>query len=428
MRICALWTGDELLDGRIQEANGRSLGAWLRARGHRLWRALLVGDDEDGLVAALSWLVTEADLVVVAGGLGPTEDDRTRAACARVSGRELVRDADAWQALRARYARLGRRWSDAAARQAERPASAARIPNPLGSADGFVFFVGTTPVVVLPGVPREFDGMLDAALTPYVAPSSTDAQELWLYGIGESETNAVARDIATEAGVSLGWCVQSPLVQLRWEGRGEAVTGAGTALRRAFAPFVLPEGHRRPETLVLELLRGGGATVAIAESCTGGAIASALTDVPGSSAALLAGWVTYANDAKVAALGVPREVIVAQGAVSAEVAVAMASGARRAANATWGGGVTGIAGPGGGSETKPVGTAFVAWAGPSGVHVARVAYPDRDRREVKALVRDFALCFLWRCLVGDLRAVASWVGVVSCPEAEERRLALADRN
>lgn len=381
-------TGTEVLTGRVADANGPWLAEQLRTLGVDVGRVVVVGDRPDDLESALRYLLADHRLVITTGGLGPTADDLTAEVVARVQGRALQLDDALERRVAARVEELNRRRERQPApevvaagvrKQAMVPQGAA-VLEPVGTAPGLVVTAaddGTAPVLVLPGPPGELRPMWDDALRePAVLRAIEGAgalrqATLRAYGPPESELAALLREHETahgsldEAGLEVTTCLREGELEVVTRYRPDAQHSYDRlveTLHEGFgAALYSREGATVDET-VAALFREGGATVATAESCTAGLLAGRLADVPGSSAYLLGGFVTYANAAKTAEVGVPAELIERVGAVSAEVADAMARGARERLGTTLGVGITGVAGPGGGTPDKPVGLVHVCLA------------------------------------------------------------------
>ena len=385
-----LSTGDELLTGQVVDTNSPWLMDRLWDLGILVRRKTLVGDDRDDLAAALAEGAARADVVVMSGGLGPTEDDLTAECVARAAGVPLVRDEASLAAIRARFERLGRVMSPNNEKQALFPAGAAIFPNRHGTAPGFAAALGRAEVICLPGVPVEFRGLTEEFVLPRLAARAggarPEARIVKLFGVPESHADQKMRPVMdAHRDVRFGYRAHWPEVHLKWRVEGPGAAARAEAIlaevRALFAGSIWTEEAKAelPQVVVARLL-ARGERVALAESCTGGLLAALLTSVPGSSGAFDLGVVAYANAQKTAVLGVPEPLLAAHGAVSEEVARALAEGARRRAGAAWGVGVTGIAGPDGGSEAKPVGTVHLAVAGPDGTLALARRYPgDRER-------------------------------------------------
>jgi nicotinamide-nucleotide amidase len=386
-----LATGDELLTGQIVDTNS----AWLM---DRLWdhgimvrRKTLVGDDRTDLVAALRETTSRAEVVVMSGGLGPTEDDLTAECVAAALGVPLAEDAASLAAIRARFEKLGRAMTPNNAKQARFPRGARVIANRFGTAPGFQVRLGKAELFCLPGVPVEYKGLCEEDVLARVAAlAGADvpaARLVKLIGIPESHADQTMRpvmDAPENAGVRFGYRAHWPEIHVKWSVPGpDAQAHADrilAAVRGLFGEAIFAEGKDELAAVVVTRLRARGERLALAESCTGGLVAELVTRVPGASEVFDLGVVAYANAAKSAALAVDPRLVEAHGAVSEPVARAMAEGARRAGGTTWGAGVTGIAGPDGGTPEKPVGTVHMALAGPAGTHAwVKHFFGDRDR-------------------------------------------------
>jgi nicotinamide-nucleotide amidase len=406
-------TGTEVLTGRVADRNGPWLAEQLRTHGVDVAHTVVVGDRRPDLLAALEFLAgTGVDLVITSGGLGPTADDLTAEVVAQFQGRPMVPDAALEARITAIIERLvagrGLRWDpDATAAGTRKQAlvpEGASVLAPVGTAPGLVVPVaaGRTgpPVLVLPGPPRELQGMWPAAVDdPAVRAALAGRHELRqatlrLWGTPESELAATLRSLdALIAPLEITTCLR--------DGELEIVTRYGPDAQPSYDTFAVAIADAYPDTLfsadgrtideiVAETLLARGLTIATAESCTAGLLAGRLADRPGSSAYLLGGLVTYANEAKTELAGVPAELIARVGAVSAEVAVAMADGARARLGTDVGVGVTGIAGPGGGSAEKPVGLVHLCASTASDSRARRVIIPG-SRADVRRRTTEIAL-------------------------------------
>jgi nicotinamide-nucleotide amidase len=341
-------------------------------------RKVVVGDSREDLADAVASALSRADLVITTGGLGPTDDDLTREAVAGVLGLELDEDPSIVASIAARFARRGSVMPEINRRQALVPRGATVLANPAGTAPGLLIEAGDRMVVLFPGPPRELSAMFDAHFAPRLAALAgsrrLQRRVIKIIGRAESEVDAVASPIYTPFAsgplpVETTILASAGQIELHLSAAGDddaavaARLEAGVAaLAEALAPFVFSTDDRSLEAVVGGLLAARGWRVALAESCTGGRLAGRLTDVPGSSAWVVGGVVAYANEVKIAELGVPAATIDAMGAVSEPVARAMAEGVRDRLGANVGIGITGIAGPDGGTVEKPVGTVVIAVA------------------------------------------------------------------
>jgi len=405
-----LLTGSELLDGRTRDRNGHYLGGTLSRRGFRMSHIVLSPDDPDALRRDLAALLAEAPAVlVVSGGLGTTHDDLTAATVAAVTGRELASDPAALRMVTDSTRHVAERRGLAADEllpdmrcQALLPQGARAIA-PAGVAPGFVLRHGATSIVALPGVPWEVVAMWPTVLETLaaeagVAPPRT--LSVRLYGWGEVQVAALLRDATIDhLRVAITASAGEVTVTIGHHDDDPAASAQADALAVALAagPVFSIDG-RTVDQLVADLLRSNGATVATAESCTGGLLGGRLTELPGSSDYVLGGAVVYADAAKRDLLGVPAELLRDHGAVSEPVACAMAEGVRARLGATYALSVTGVAGPGGGSPDKPVGLVFIACATPQATVVRRHEFPG-DRDTVRAWSVVAALHLLRRAVV-----------------------------
>jgi len=388
-----LSTGDELLTGQVVDTNSTWLMDHLWDLGVMVRRKTLVGDDRADLIEALRTISARADLVVMSGGMGPTEDDLTAECVAQVLGAPLELHEPSLRAIEERFRAFGRPMTPNNAKQARLPRGAEVIPNRFGTAPGFSVRLGRAEVVCLPGVPSEYKGLCAEWLLPRLGArlgAVPAARVVKLFGLGESNADHLMRPIMDDPanlrlGVRWGYRAHFPEVHVKWTVPGG--TGAGAeadrilaAVRAVFGDAVWGEGKDELPAVVVSRLAARGERVALAESCTGGLVAELLTVVAGASAVLDLGVVAYANAMKEQVLGVAGDLLATRGAVSEEVARALAEGARRVGGATWGLGITGIAGPAGGTAEKPVGTVHLALAGPGGTQaLARVYRGDRAR-------------------------------------------------
>ncbi len=410
--------GDELLRGDYPDSNSGYIAQRLAELGIRVERFAVVGDDPALLERCFYELAREYQIVVATGGLGPTLDDVTRDAAAKAAGVGLERDAATESWLRESFAQRGRSMPESNLRQADFPVGAQIMPNSCGTARGFRLWIDGGMLAALPGPPREMREMLERELLPWLrATCGVEAairqHNFYLIGLAESAfADRAGEWMARGAQPLMGVTAHTGIlkVTLRAEShsadRAQAlIAERAAAFRERFAPHIYSEDESRPAFAVGRLFRERGRTLALAESCTGGLVSELLTEMPGISAVLRAAWVSYSNDAKVELLGVPRELIERHGAVSEEVAAAMARGARERARADVALAVTGIAGPDGGSADKPVGLVCFALdvGGRSETHTLR--YPQVDRTSIRRFAAHTALDLLRRSL--DQRSPAS---------------------
>ncbi|HYL04399.1 MAG TPA: competence/damage-inducible protein A [Thermoanaerobaculia bacterium] len=376
MRAAILAVGSELLGTERLDTNSLRLTETLLRHGVELRRKSVIGDVEEEIAAELRDLLPRVDLVLVTGGLGPTADDVTRDAVAAALGRSLAVDPEVLAGIERRFQRLGWQMPAVNRRQAVVIAGAEVLGNPRGSAPGMRLTAGGAPIFLFPGVPSELAGMVEEHLEPWLGPRSGGASRetavLKVAGLPESMVEERIAPAYEEFGRQSITILAKPAdVRLLATATGppEQRQARLQAMTARLAALVGDAVYSRREEDTLEsvvggLLRAAGATLTVAESCTGGLLGERLTRVAGSSDYFLGGAITYGDRLKTAMLGVPPDVLAAHGAVSAAVARAMAEGVRARLGSDYGVAVTGVAGPGGGSEAKPVGTVHLAIAGP----------------------------------------------------------------
>lgn len=403
VRAHLLMIGDELLSGDVVDGNKAWLGRRCRALGVEVIRASTVRDRESEIVAAMREAAADADLCLISGGLGPTSDDLTAACAALAAGVELVRRPELAERLETFFAERGRALVEANLKQADLPAGATVLDNPIGTAAGFAVTIGECWLFSMPGVPRELRQMMREQVEPRVRErfSLRPIPRRIYRAIGSGESSVahnvqgvLAQARAQSRGLAnmfVHYRARYPEVQLILEatpgsggGSGDAVGASAQELasldeplRAAIGPalYSIDDGEDEEQSvtkLLVTTLIDRGLTLATAESCTGGGIGAAVTAVAGSSACFLGGVIAYSNAVKIAQLGVSPEDLEAHGAVSEPVARAMAEGARDRLGASIGVSTTGIAGPGGGSEAKPVGTVDIAVATAAGTSYKRL--------------------------------------------------------
>jgi len=376
MKACIVAVGSEMLTPFRVDTNSLAITERLNAVGYDVRLKAVAADDVGELADLVRSTLDWADLVVMTGGLGPTADDITRDAVAQVLDVPVDVDEQIVDGIRERFERRGLSMPEINRRQAMVPRGATVLPNPNGSAPGLLLRAGRTTIVLLPGPPREMKPMLDAVIRDYVAADRATGRlfrrVVRITGRTESDVDALAAPIYgtwTAQRVRIDTTILAVLGQVELhltahagtEAEADAALASAIAeLEAALGSAVYSVDGRPLEAVVGDLLRQRHLTIAVAESCTGGLLASRLTDVPGSSAYVERGVVCYSNQSKTEWLGVPASVIDSYGAVSEEVAVAMARGVRDGARSSVGIGVTGIAGPDGGTPAKPVGTVCIA--------------------------------------------------------------------
>jgi nicotinamide-nucleotide amidase len=412
MRISTLSIGDELICGQVIDRNAATISAALIDQGLRVQRHITVGDSELAIMGALADLGRASDAVIVTGGLGPTADDLTTHAAARATGRRLVINDEARSHIRAMSSKLDTlivcQLSD---KQAMIPSKTVLIPNPTGTACGFHLMHNGCFKFFLPGVPSEMVRMLHNTVIPFLMERVTRkrfirTQHLNVFGPCEAEVDELLGGIARpDQGLQLGICVAFPAMRITLRAEADSIPAADAllapaaqAVRERLKLYVYSAGDETLEETVAALMRRQDVTLALAESCTGGMIAQTITSLPGSSLFFREGAVTYSNEAKIRQLGIPADLIAGKGAVSGEVATAMSRGIRDAAGSDLGLAVTGIAGPDGGTEDKPVGTVFISLAAPDGRWTKRFQFSG-SRAEIRTLTTWTALDWLRRYLL-----------------------------
>jgi nicotinamide-nucleotide amidase len=412
MKAELLAIGSELLGPLRSDTNTLWLTGQLLDAGIEVAARLTLADEPSLLEAAFREALARADVVIATGGLGPTADDLTREAAAAATGRGLRRDEAVLDALRARFARFGRTMSETNAKQADVIAGARALANARGTAPGQLLEHDGRLLVLLPGPPGEMKPMFDEQVLPALreragAGRVVRRRVLKLAAMPESEVDQLAAPVYSRhenpRTTILGAAGQVEL-HLVAHGSGEAqaeerIESLAAELRGALPERIFSEDGRELPQVIVDLLRARRLTVALAESCTGGLLSARLTEAPGASRVLGRAFVTYANDAKTELLGVDPALLERQGAVSGEVAAAMAAGARRAARADVGVAITGVAGPDGGSAEKPVGLVYVAVDGAAGSRVRRNLFPG-GRERVRYQATQVALEMLRRGLLG----------------------------
>jgi nicotinamide-nucleotide amidase len=403
MTAAILCIGSEVVRGEIVNTNASWLGERLASLGFDVVAADAVPDEPSRIEAALARLGAEHDVLISTGGLGPTTDDITRECVARLLGVELERDAEQVARIHAYFYGMGREPSPSNLKQADLPRGARPLLNDRGTAPGFSVRIGRAEAFFLPGVPGEMQAMFGAQVEPTVSifPRPPLHQvRLSTFGLPEGVVNDRLSGIEARYGVTLGYRVHTPELEVKVVCRGEtdedarhrAALAVGEVRARLGAEVVFAEGPIGLPEAVAGLLRERGLTLALAESCTGGLVAEFVTSVPGASDIFLGGAVTYANSAKRDLLGVSESLLASHGAVSAEVAQAMAEGAKKSFHSDLALALTGIAGPGGGSDAKPVGLVHCAVATAEGtVHRELRLHGSRERIRRMAAFSGLAL-------------------------------------
>lgn len=411
MRLEILNTGSELLLGSVLNTHLQFLAQALFPLGLRIQRQVTVPDGV-AIRDALAETFGRADVVIITGGLGPTTDDITRETVAELLGLELIHDETVMAAIERRFARRNMKMSPRNRRQAQRPAQAAVLHNPNGTAPGLYLAARvhgkvTTPhMFLLPGPPRELHPMVTDQVIPTLERllpprPSIEMRMVRVAGLGESAVEELIGEQLLALDLELGYCARPGEVDVRTIGLPHILIEAERIIVEKLGPHIVSHDQRPLEKVLVDLLTTRRETLACAESCTGGLLANRITNVPGASAVFLGGYVTYANEVKARALGVDPELIKTNGAVSEPVARAMAEGARQKTGADYALATTGIAGPDGGTEEKPVGTVFIALAGKMGETLVERHRFATDRKTFKDLVSQTAFDLLRRQLTPE---------------------------
>ncbi len=404
--IALLLTGDELMSGDTVDSNSAMIAQSLAAFGHAVTEKITLGDDRTRLVAALQRTTGHARILVMNGGLGPTQDDLTAELVAAAAGVQLVLYPDAERHVRDWCAERSIEPNDANLKQAWLPEGATIIHNPRGSALGFVIEVNGTLILTTPGVPGELRDMLPEVCERIIAAiggGQTHRVRLQTFGIGESTIQALIDDddAPWPESVVLGYRAGIPQLEMKLTAAAASpeVDECHQTLERLFGDHILGEDDATLAGALQQVLRDQGKKMVTAESCTGGLIASMMTAEPGSSSVFEAGFVTYANSIKHSVLGVSEASLETDGAVSETVVKQMLAGALVESGADIGIAVSGIAGPGGGSQDKPVGTVWLAWGTADNMHTLRTVLPT-DRAMFQKLVAAAGLDLIRRQLLG----------------------------
>ena len=407
-------TGEEIRSGAIIDSNSAYIAEKLEENGVAVRRHISVGDDLDLLIAVFKEIGSRADIAVVTGGLGPTSDDLTAEAAARASGAKLDLNVAALQSVENFFKARQRVMNPASRKQAFLPAGAECLQNPAGTAPGFRLKIGRCFFFFLPGVPGEMRRMLSDVALPQIIELIGDKRRFYrtktlsTFGLTESKTFERLAGLGKAfPQISLGLRVKFPAVQVKLYANGTDDQKLNDDLTAAAGWVVEKMGHKvfsqqgdPMEKTIGDLLRKNQATLAVAESCTGGLIANLLTNISGSSDYFVFSGITYSNQAKIDILNVSKETIMAHGAVHEKTAMEMAQGARTVCGATYGLATSGIAGPTGGTTEKPVGTVCVGLAGPHGTAGHRFHFWFGSRTMNKQVFAVAALEVLRRELLG----------------------------
>jgi len=410
MHAIVLNTGTELLLGDVQDAHLAFIARQIFPLGLRIEERRTVSDSV-AIRETLAEIFPRAEILFVTGGLGPTTDDITREAAAELLGLKLIRDPEVMSAILERFATRGIQFTARVERQAFVPAGAEVLPNRSGTAPGLYLRANLNPhfrsphLFLLPGPPRELQPIFERSVMPIlhsiVPPSnSLECRIYRITGIGESLVEeAIGERISAISGVELGYCSRPGDVDVRIIGKSNMLEQADKIIRATLGDSIYSMSEATLEEVIVELLTKRRETLSLAESCTGGLLANRITNVPGASRVLLGGYVVYSNQAKMDALDVDLKLIERYGAVSEPVGRALAEGARMRARSTYALSTTGIAGPGGGSSEKPVGTVYVALASPENEIIAKKLFFPSDRETFKELAAQAAFDLLRKKLM-----------------------------
>lgn len=403
--------GTELLLGNIVNTDAQMLSRKLSELGLNVFYHTVVGDNPGRLKQAVAIAKDRADIIVTTGGLGPTCDDLTKQTLAEAFGRKLVLHQDIAEELRAWFASRGQEMTENNLQQAQLPEDCTIFPNACGTAPGCAFQADGKHVLMLPGPPRECMDMFEKQAMPYLHALEEGvivSRTLKIFGMGESKLESLLREqMNTMTNPTLAPYAKEGECELRITAKAATETQAQSMivpveeqLRELLGDLIYGADVPNLETAVLELLKEKNLTLGTAESCTGGLIAKRMTDVPGSSAVFKGGVVSYCNEVKQAALGVPEELLAQYGAVSEQVARAMAEGARRVLGCDLAVATTGVAGPGSDDQGNPAGLVYIALAACGETFVRGMHLPNATRERVRITAAHHAFDMLRRFLNG----------------------------
>lgn len=403
MTVEIITIGNELLSGSTLDTNASCIARSVNAIGLPVSRISSVGDSMDEIVGALKNVLAETRYVIVTGGLGPTDDDRTSRAAAQAFGRKLCLNEEALAAIEKKFQGIQLKMPFPSRKQALLPEGVQIIPNPIGTASGFLIEDGGRQFMFLPGVPYEAEAMTESFIIPHLReknglPRFMISKTLRVFGLWESAIQEKLQGILPgKTSVSLAYLPHYPEVRLQLSARGtdqDAVRSdielCAGIIRETIGEFIYSDEDEPLEAVVGKLLTQRRATLAVAESCTGGLISNRLTNVSGSSAYLERAVIVYSNRSKVELLHIPEEMVNEHGAVSEPVARCMAQSVRELSGSTFGLAVTGIAGPTGGSPEKLVGTVFIGIAAASFDEVKKYRFYG-NREQIKIMSSQMAL-------------------------------------
>lgn len=408
-KIMLVTLGEELLLGLTRNGHLTYIGDQLRQRGVTLHSCYTISDQGDDILDQFQFCWERADIVITTGGLGPTVDDRTKETIASALGERLVFDQGSLDAIAERFERLGRSMSENNRKQAYRPENAEILPNDRGTAPGLWLEKNGKTLIMLPGPPNELHPMFENQVLPRleamgVVDDTEDYLQIRTIGIGESQLETDLKPLFDSyEGLEVAYCAHQGQVDLRIRfseegGRQDQLLAIAEACKRQLGDSFLGLGHDSVVAVIANMLVARGQSIALAESCTGGFIANAFTNLPGSSSFFAGGVVSYSEEAKRDLLGVPVEMIQQHTAVSEEVAIAMASGAAERFESDYAISVTGYAGPSGGTPENPVGTVYIGLHSPRGIWATRFNWKT-TRETIKSRTLNAALDLLRRELL-----------------------------
>jgi nicotinamide-nucleotide amidase len=409
MHVVLINTGTELLLGDVQDAHLAFIAREIFPLGLRIDEQRTVPDGA-AIRGALAELLSRADIVFVTGGLGPTTDDITREIVSELLGLKLVHDERVMAAISERFSKRAIKFTKRVARQAYVPAGAEFFINENGTAPGLYLRkninspVDSPHLFLLPGPPRELQPMFRESIMPILrelvkVPPGMERRLYQIAGLGESLVEeAIGEKVLAIPGVELGYCARPGEVEVRIIGDRAAIERADAIIRSDLSSSIFSTEDETLEQVIVKLLTKRKETLALAESCTGGFLSNLITNVPGASQVFVAGYITYANEAKIDMLMVDPALVEQHGAVSEPVARAMTEAARTRARSTYALATTGIAGPSGGSAEKPIGTVYIALAGPAAETMTKKFFFPVDRETFKQLTAQTAFDLLRRAL------------------------------
>ncbi|KGK00425.1 CinA family nicotinamide mononucleotide deamidase-related protein [Thalassotalea sp. ND16A] len=409
LNVQLLLTGNELMSGDIIDTNSVFIARELKNLGIELTRKVTVGDDIKLLINEMQQLSQYADILIVNGGLGPTVDDMTAQALAKVTGKELTIHPTALEQLKLWCQRRSYKLTGPNMKQAVLPAGCDVVFNPLGSAPGFAMNHNDCQIICTPGVPAELKAMLREQILPGIAKTLPDelqtvTQKMQVFGLGESGLQKMVDEQYPNwpEEIELGFRAGSPLLEIKLTSRSHTSSTLREEcyqnLKQLLGQHIVSENGNSMAGKVVELLTENNKTITTAESCTGGIIASLLTGIAGSSNVFNAGFVTYSNKMKTKLTQVSEDTLNQHGAVSEAVVIEMVKGALQVSGADYGIAVSGIAGPDGGTKEKPVGTVWLAWGDKANVRTQRLYFPSH-RNHFQTFIANTGLDLIRRLLL-----------------------------